>query len=64
MLVSAGQASPVRHPVIDTLTPTVMSRHQGPGADLALVEVSVEASVGVGADGDDMDTPQGDYLIL
>jgi len=24
----------------------------------------VEASVGVGADGDDMDTPYGDYLIL
>lgn len=64
MPVSAGQASPVRYPVIATLTPTVMLRHQGPGADLALVEVSLEASDGVGADGDDMDTPCGDYLIL
>ena len=60
MPVSAGQASPVRYTAIATVTPTVMPRHHGPGADLALVE----ASVGVGADGDDMDTPYGDYSIL
>jgi len=60
----AGRDPLIPYPVATILTPTIISRHYGRGPNLALVEVSVEASDGVGADGDDMDTPCGDYVIL